>query len=168
MNDGGNEMRKVAILTLGFHPRPLEHVMHEKKPDVCYVVTSENGLKHVAEEHGYNETNLVVLTAAAKKSKCKLQIFKCDAFDPESIGDSIGKVLEQLKPDDQVMINYSGGTQAMSLVLGSVAIVLSRIMEIQILYSTRSPGGKEKLLDHSKKLSELFHKLYEIVPSMPR
>lgn len=161
-------MRNVAILTLGFHPRPLEHIIEIKKPNICFVVSSDNGLNHVATEHGYDAANSVVLKRAAAKTKCKLNIVKCDPFDPESIGDALGQVLEQLKSDDQLLINYSGGTQAMSLVLGSVAIVLSRIMSIQILYSTRTPGGKEKILDHSKELRELFHRLYEIVPGLPK
>lgn len=161
-------MRKVAILTLGFHPRPLEHIIAVKKPNICYVVSSDSGLKYIANEHGYTKPNMAVIKDAAKKARCKAEVYICDPFDPESIGDSIGKVLELLKPNDQVMINYSGGTQAMSLVMGSVAIVLSRIMKIQILYSTKAPGGKEILLDHSEKLRELFHKLYEIVPSIPR
>ncbi|MEW6222046.1 MAG: hypothetical protein AB1476_01815 [Candidatus Hadarchaeota archaeon] len=155
---------KVAILTLGFHPRPLEHIIQIRKPNVCYLVASPDGLKYTASEHGYKKPNSVVLQEAARKARCKLQIVPCDAFDPESIGDALGKVLEKIKPSDEVTINYSGGTQAMSLVLGSVAIILSRIMPIKVLYSTRSPGGKEKILDHTDALKELFHKLYEIVP----
>ena len=159
-------MRKVAILTLGLHPRPLELVILKKRPKICHVVAGEDGLKYVAREQGYEKSNLEVLKAAAKKVKAKLQIYQCDPFDPESIGDALGQILENLKPDDRVMINYSGGTQAMSLVLGSVAIVLSRIMQVDILYSTRTAKGEEKIYDHSEVLKELFHKLYEIVPNI--
>jgi len=161
-------VRKVAILTLGLHPRALELVITRKKPKVCHVVAGDDGLKYVAKEQGYNVPNSEVLKAAAKRAKSKLIIYKCDPFDPESIGDAVGQILENLKPDEQVMINYSGGTQAMSLVLGSVALVLTRVMPIQILYSTKTIKGEEKIYDHSDVLKELFHKLYEIVPGIMR
>ncbi len=161
-------MRKIAILTLGLHPRALELVILRKKPDVCHVVAGEDGLRYVAVEQGYKISNHEVLKNVAKRVKAKLHIYKCDPFDPESIGDALGQILENLKPDDRVMINYSGGTQAMSLVLGSVAIVLSRIMPVQILYSTKTLEGEEKIYDHSEVLKELFHKLYEIVPGIMR
>lgn len=155
-------------MTLGLHPRPIEHIIEEKRPDVCYLVASEDGLKYTAREQGYEKPNLNVIRTAARKARCKLSIHYCDPFDPESIGDALGAVLERIKPEDEVIINYSGGTQVMSLVLGSVAIVLSRIMPIQILYSTARPGKREKILDHSRELRELFHRLYEIVPGLPK
>ncbi len=157
-------MKKVAILTLGLHPRPLEHILMTRRPGECHLVASEDGLRYVAREHGYTKPNSRVLREAARKARCKLYIYKCDPFDPESIGDALGKILERIKMDDEVTINYSGGTQAMSLVLGSVAIVLTRIMPVRVLYSTRFPGGKEKIYDHTQALKELFRKLYEIVP----
>jgi len=155
---------RVAILTLGFHPRPLEHIILTKKPQVCYIVTSSEGLKYTASEHGYKKPNSVVLQDAARKARCKINILRCDPFDPESIGDAIGQIMEKIKGTDEVTINYSGGTQAMSLVLGSVAIILSRVMPIKVLYSTKTPGGQEKILDHTESLKELFRRLYEIVP----
>jgi hypothetical protein len=56
----------------------------------------------------------------------------------------------------------------MSLVLGSIAVILSRIMPVRVLYSTRTPGGKETIYDHTKVLKELFRKLDEIVPIVPQ
>lgn len=157
-------MRKVTILTLGFHPRALEFVILRKKPKVCYVIASGESLGHIDQSQGYKTSNLRVLKSAARKVNAKLEVYTCDPFDPESIGDALGKVLERLKPDDQVLINYSSGTQAMSLVLGSLAIVLSRIMPVEVLYSTKTEDGKEKIYNHTKVLKELFHKLYEIAP----
>ena len=155
---------RVAILTLGFHPRPLEHIILTKKPQVCYIVTSQEGLRYTASEHGYKKPNSVVLQDAARKVRCKINTLRCDPFDPESIGDAIGQIMEKIKSTDEITINYSGGTQAMSLVLGSVAIILSRVMPIKVFYSTKAPGGKEKILDHTESLKELFRRLYEIVP----
>lgn len=155
---------KKAILTLGLHPRPLEHVILTQRPKECHVVASEEGLRYVAKEYGYTKPNSAVLREAARRARCKLRLYRCDPFDPESIGDALSKILEQVKLDDEVTINYSGGTQAMSLVLGSVAVVLTRIMPVRVLYSTRFPGGKEKTYDHTRVLKDLFRKLYEIVP----
>jgi hypothetical protein len=159
---------KVAILTLGFHPRPLEHVITTQKPDACHVITSPEGLHYVASEHGYKKTNAQVLRDATKRARCKLKIHFCDPFDPDSIGDAVGTVLARLKPRDKVIINYSGGTQAMSLVLGSIAVVLSEFVPVKLLYSTRLPRGKEKIFDHTKGLNNLFRKLHEIVPELTR
>lgn len=156
---------KVAILTLGFHPRPLEHIILTQRPKECHVVASEDGLRYIASEHGYTKPNSTVLNEAAGRARCKLHLYRCDPFDPESIGDALSKILKKIKPDDEVAINYSGGTQAMSLVLGSVAVVLTRIMPVRVLYSTRSPGGREKIFDHTQALRDLFRRLYEIVPS---
>jgi hypothetical protein len=155
---------KVAILTLGFHPRPLEHIILTQRPKECHVVTSEEGLSYIASERGYTKPNSTVLKEAARRVRCKLNLYRCDSFDPESIGDAISKILEKIKSDDEVTINYSGGTQAMSLVLGSVAVVLTRIMPVRVLYSTRSPGGKEKIFDHTQALRDFFHRLHDVVP----
>jgi len=159
---------KVTILTLGFHPRPLEHILLSQKPNECHLIASDDGLKYIASEHGYTEQNSVVLKSVAKKVRCKLNVYRCDPFNPESIGDALSKILKKIDIDDDVTINYSGGTQAMSLVLGSIAVILSRIMPVRVLYSTRTPGGKEKIYDHTKVLKELFRKLDEIVPIVPQ
>ncbi len=157
---------KVAIVTLGFHPRPVEHIMLIKRPDECHVIASVEGLRYTASEHGYKKPNSAVLKEAARRTRCRLFLHRCDPFDPESVGDALSEVLSRIKIDDEVIINYSGGTQAMSLVLGSVAIVLSRIMPIQVLYSIRTPSGEEKVLDHTRIIRELFRKLYDIVPRL--
>jgi hypothetical protein len=158
---------KVAILALGFHPRPLEHILLSQKPNECHLIASDDGLRHIASEHGYTKQNSVVLKSVAKRVRCKLNVYRCDLFNPESIGDALGKILKKIDLDDDVTINYSGGTQAMSLVLGSVAVILSNIMPVRILYSTRALGGKENIYDHTKMLKELFRKLDEIVPIVP-
>ncbi|HDI12779.1 MAG: hypothetical protein DRN83_02035 [Hadesarchaea archaeon] len=157
---------KVAIMTLGFHPRPVEHIMLTKRPDECHVIASVEGLRYTASEHGYKKPNSAVLKKAAHRARCKLFFHRCDPFDPESVGDALSKVLDRIKIDDEVIINYSGGTQAMSLVLGSVAIVLSRMMPLQVLYSIRTPDGEEKILDHTEVIRELFRKLYDVVPRL--
>lgn len=157
-------MKKIAILTLGLNPRPICHLMSKRKPQECHVVASLEGLRFVAREHSYTKTNLAVIREASKRTGCKLYLYKCDPFDPESIGDAIGKILARVRIDDELTINYSGGTQAMSLVLGSVALVLSRIMPVRVLYSTMLPNGKEKVLDHTQVLKDLFRRLYKLVP----
>lgn len=157
---------KVAILTLGFHPRPLEHVIATQRPDVCHVVTSPEGFHYVASEHGYKKSNARVLRDVSKRTRCKLKVHFCDPFDPDSISNAVGVVLTKLKPRDKVIINYSGGTQAMSLVLGSIAVVISNLVCVKLLYSTRLPQGKEKIFNHTKGLNNLFRKLHKIVPEL--
>lgn len=157
---------KVAILTLGFHPRPLEHVIITQKPDVCHVIASPEGLGYIASEHGYKKSNATVLRDAAKRARCKLKIYLCDPYSPKSISDAVGAIITKFKPRDKVTINYSGGTQAMSLVLGSVAVVISKFTSVKILYSTRVPQGKEKIYDHTRELNDLFQMLYEAIPEL--
>ncbi len=157
---------KVAILTLGFHPRPVEHILFTEQPNVCHVIASEEGLNYVASEHGYIKPNSTVLKEAARRAHCKIRFYKCDPFDPESIGNALSRALAQINIDDEVIINYSGGTQAMSFVLGSVALVLTRIMPIRVLYSVRTSDGKEKIFDHTQTIRDLFRKLYDIVPKI--
>lgn len=156
---------KVAILTLGFHPRPVEHILASYQPNECHVVASEEGLGYVASEHGYKKPNSTVLKEAARRARCELHLYRCDPFDPESVGYALSKILEQINIEDEVVINYSGGTQAMSFVLGSVALLLTRIMPLRVLYSVRTPKGKEKIFDHTAALKDLYRKLYDIVPS---
>lgn len=157
---------KIGIFALGLHPKPLELLMEKRKFDICHIIASKDGLSYVAKEHGYTIPNSQVLKKAASRGKTKIKIYECDPFDPESISDAIGQIIEQIKMEDEVAINYSSGTQVMSLILGSVAIVLSRIMPVRILYSTRPVSGKEQILDHTKALKDLFSRLYEIVPAI--
>ncbi|HID60694.1 MAG TPA: hypothetical protein EYP46_02405 [Hadesarchaea archaeon] len=115
---------------------------------------------------GTKKPNSAVLKKAAHRARCKLVLYRCDPFDLESVGNALSKILEGIKVDDEVVINYSGGTQAMSLVLGSVAVVLSRIMPVRVLYSIRTPEGRGKILDHTEVIKELFRKLYDVVPRL--
>ncbi|MEM3519448.1 MAG: hypothetical protein QW179_00490 [Candidatus Hadarchaeales archaeon] len=157
---------KVGIFALGLHPRPIELLLEKRKFDICHLIASKDGLGYVAKEHGYSIPNSQVVKKAAAKGRSKLKIYECDPFDPESISDALGQILEQLKMNDEVTINYSSGTQVMSLILGSVAIVLSRIMPVKIIYSTKAVSGKEEILDHTEALKDFFSRLQEIVPAI--
>jgi len=152
-------------MALGLQPRPVVHFVTTQRPQECHLIASAEGLRYIAREQGYTKSNLSIIKEAGKKVKSKIFIYECDAFSPESIGDAVSKILERMKIDDEVDINYSGGTQAMSLVLGSVAVVLSRIMPLKMFYSTKAKNGKEKLLDHTGVIKELFRRLYELVPT---
>ena len=68
-------MRKIAILTLGLHPRALELVILRKKPDVCHVVAGEDGLRYVAVDQGYKISNHEVLNNVAKRVQAKPHIY---------------------------------------------------------------------------------------------
>lgn len=90
-------------------------------------------------------------------------ICKCNPFDIDSIRNAFGGVIQKLRPDDEVVINYAGGTHTMSLVMGAVAVLLSRVTPIRIVYSTRTPDGKESLLDHTEPLGDFFGTLGEVL-----
>ena len=157
-------MKKIAIMALGLQPRSVVHFMATVKPREFHLIASDWGLSYTAGEQGYTNSNRAVLEEASKKLGFELFTYKCDPFDPVSIGDAVSKILERVKIEDEVDLNYSGGTQAMSLVLGSLAVGLLRIMPVRVLYST-SLFGEENIADHTKILKELIKRLYELHPS---
>jgi len=128
------------------------------------LIVSEWSLNYVAKEQGYAKPNIEILKETAQQVGSQLFVYECDPFDPESIEDAVHRILERVKINDWVDINYSGGTQAMSLVLGSVAVLLLNKMPVKVLYSTSSQEGVN-IFDHTKTLKKLFKKRYKLVSS---
>ena len=157
-------MKKIAIMALGLQPRSVVHFMSTRKPQEFHLIASDWGLSYIAKEQGYTSSNRTVLEEAGKQAGPVLFIYKCDPFDPESIENAVSKILERVRVKDEVDINYSGGTQAMSLVLGSVAILLLRKMPVKVFYSTSLSGGVN-IFDHTKTLKKLFRRRYKLIPS---
>ncbi len=157
-------MKKIAIMALGLQPLSVVHFLSQRRPQEFHVIASEWSLNYTAKEQGYAKPNLAVLEEAAKQAGTGLFIYRCDPFDPESIDEAVDKILKRVKVSDEVDINYSGGTQAMSLVLGSVAILLLSKMPVKVLYST-SLGGGVSIADHTKTLKKLFKRRYRLIPS---
>jgi len=115
----------------------------------------------VASSFGYTAKNEDVVTKAAKKTNSKVVFQKCNVFEPKSIGAAIGEIIRSIKPNDEVVINYTGGAASVKLLLGASAVVLSRFLPIRIIYALRYKGGLEKYVDQTKELVEIFRSLYE-------
>lgn len=152
---------KILLQGLGEVPATIEFALEKTKPDVTYIVCSEYQKKAVASGAGYTHSNEAVIEKVAKKVGAKVVFQVCDIFDPRSVGDAIGKILREVKPKDEVIINYTGGAASVKLLLGASAVVLSRFLPIKIVYALRYKGGIEVFKDQTKELKEIFTQLYE-------
>jgi len=149
-------MTKIAISGLDENPTAEKVVLEKVKPELAYILCSDYLLEYVAKDAGYTEPNQAVIEKTAKSTGTKVEFKKCNVFDPKSVGEMMGGILRELKPEDEVSINYSEGSATVKLVLGATAVGLSKYMpSIQILYADAAA-----LLDHTKALKELFKLLY--------
>jgi len=151
---------KVAIQGLGEIPTTVELVLTREMPDVSYIICSDYQLKYIAKRAGYGEPNEQVIKAAVKKDKTKVIFLKCDVFDPSSVWDTIAKVLREINlKKDEVIVNYTGGSAVVKLLLGTLGVMLLTMMKGKILYAIRYPGGVELTSNHTDILKEIFRKL---------
>lgn len=116
-------------------------------------------MKLVASTAGYKESNESVIKEAARKVNAKLVLKKCDTFDPRAVGVAIGEVLKNIEKDDQVIVNYTGGTAVVRLILGAVGVALAMFMKTKIIYSIDYPGGIKVAADHTEALKDIFREL---------
>jgi len=151
---------KVLIQSLGEVPATIELALEKEKPDITYIICSDYQMKDVASSAGYKKSNEKVIKKAAEKAGTKVVFEVCNTLEPKSISEAIGKVVKQIKPDDDVAINYTGGTAGVKLLLGATAVVLSRILPIRIIYSVRYKGGIEVFKDQTEELRDIFKQLY--------
>jgi hypothetical protein len=152
---------KVLIQSLGEVPATIEFALEEERPDITYIICSDYQLKSIAKAADYKKSNEAVIKEAAKKTGAKVEFKLCDTLEPKSISKAIGEVIEQIKPGDDVTINYTGGTAGVKLLLGATAVVLSRILPIRIIYSVKYKGGIEVFKDQTEELREIFKQLYD-------
>ena len=152
---------KILIQGLGEVPATVEFALEKEKPDVTHIICSEFQMKNVASSGGYIEPSQVVVERAAQKSNTKVMWQKCDIFDIRSVGEAISRVLKEIKPGDEIIINYTGGAASVRLLLGASAVVLSRFMPVRIIYALRYKGGVEIFKDQTEELKKIFKQLYE-------
>jgi len=152
---------KVLIQSLGEVPATIELALEKEKPDLTYIICSDYQMKNVASSAGYKKPNEEVIKKAAEKTGTKVVFQVCDTLEPKSISEAIGKVIKQIKPEDQVTINYTGGSAGVKLLLGATAVVLSRILPIRIIYSVRYKKGIEVFKVQTDELREIFKQLYD-------
>jgi len=120
-------------------------------------------MKNIASAGGYTEPSQVVVERAAQKCDTKAVWRMCYIFDIRSVGDAISKVFSEIKPGDDIVINYTGGAASVKLLLGASAVVLSRIMLIRTIYALRYKGGIEVFKDQTEELKGIFKRLYEFL-----
>ncbi|MDI6820340.1 MAG: hypothetical protein QMC89_05500 [Candidatus Hodarchaeaceae archaeon] len=152
---------KILIQGLGEVPIPIELALKKEKPDVTYILCNKYQMKNVAKSAGYKKSSSAVIEEVAKKTGTKVVFQLCDIFSLQSVSDAIGQVIKQVKPNDEVVINYTGGAASVKLLLGATAVVLSRFLSIKIIYALRLDDGKEVVRDQTEELQEIFKQLYE-------
>ncbi|MDI6643173.1 MAG: hypothetical protein QMD95_03885 [Candidatus Hodarchaeaceae archaeon] len=152
---------KVLIQGLGEVPATIEYALEKERPDLTHIICSEFQMKNVASAGGYTEPSQVVVERAARKYNTKVIWQTCDIFDIRSVGEAISRVFREIKPDDEIVINYTGGAASVKLLLGASAVVLSRMLPIRIVYALRYKGGIEVYKDQTDELKAIFKQLYE-------
>jgi hypothetical protein len=148
---------KVAIQGLGEIPKTIELVLKKEKPDVTYIICSDYQLKHVASDVGYKKPNKEIIEDVAKKTKTEVKFQKCDVFRPKSVSKAIRQVLGQIDQDnDKVIVNYTGGSALVRVLLGATGVVLSSIMDARLVYAIKYPKGLSVQENHTKMLRDIF------------
>lgn len=79
----------------------------------------------------------------------------------KAVGAAIAEVIRELKPTDDIIINYTGGATSVKLILGASAIVLTKFLPIRIIYALRYKGGIEVFKDQTEELKAIFKQLYK-------
>lgn len=160
---------KVAIQGLGEVPTTIELVLKKEKPDVTYIICSDYQLKYVASDAGYKEPNKEVIERAAKKTKTEVKFQKCNVFKPKSVSGTIRQILGQIDHDeDEVVINYTGGSALVRVLLGATGVVLSSIMDARLVYAIKYPKGLTLQENHTKMLRDIFPDELQVLFSLKK
>ncbi len=148
---------KVAIQGLGEVPTTIELVLEKEKPDVTYILTSDFQLKYVAAHAGYKKANEVVIKKIGEKTGTKIVFKECDCFNPRSIAETITEVLQEIGVErDEIIINYTGGTSVVRLLLGATGFMLSGFANVKLVYAIRYPKGIRIEVDQTDMIKEVF------------
>jgi len=151
---------KIAVQGLGTVPTTVIVVLEREKPDVSYVICSDYQLKHVAKDAGFKKSNEEVIKEKAEKLGCQVEFKVCDVFDPTAVGEVLGEILGGLDPKkDELVVNYTGGTAVVRLLLGTMGVVISNIMKGRVVYAIKYPGGLDVSRDHTEALKSIFERL---------
>jgi homoserine dehydrogenase len=151
---------KIAIQGLGEVPSALLFVLEREKPEACHIICSDYQLKYVAKHAGYDKSNERVLEEAAERLGVDVIFHLCDVFDPSAVGEELGKILEKVDSEkDELIVNYTGGSAVVKLLLGAVGVLLSTVMKAKVIYAIKYPHGMEISRDHTEVLKGLFKRL---------
>jgi hypothetical protein len=148
---------KVAIQGLGEVPATVELVLKREKPDLTYIVCSDFQLKHIAAQAGYNKTNERVLKDVAKKMGTKVIFCKCDVFNPKFVSKIIRQILQKIDiKKDEIIVNYTGGSSVVRLLLGTIGIMLAGFARVKLIYAIQYPKGIKIETNQTEVLKEVL------------
>ncbi len=151
---------RVAIQGLGESPTTVLMVLEKERPNISHIICSDYQLKYVAKKAGMNRTNEEVINEVAKETGVDVKYHICDVFDPQSVGDILGEIIGKLNPKtDELVINYTGGTAVVRLLLGTMGVVISTVMKAKVIYAIKYPDGIEIAKDHTNVLNDIFERL---------
>jgi homoserine dehydrogenase len=151
---------KVAIQGLGEVPTTLVYILERERPEVSHVVCSDYQLKFVCKAAGYDKHNEEIIKEAGEKLGIKIIFHLCDVFNPSAVGEELGKILDEVDPKrDELIINYTGGSAIVKLLLGVVGVVLSTVMKARVVYAIKYPEGIELSENHTDVLKDIFKRL---------
>jgi hypothetical protein len=153
---------KVLIQGLGEVPATVEFAIEKEKPDVTYIFCSQFQMRSTATSCGYKRPSKDVIERTAKRFKTKVVWRPCDIFDVKSIGEALTKTFKEIKPTDEVLVNYTGGAASVKLLLGVSAILLSRKIPIKIIYALRYKAGTEIYINQTDDLKEIFKRFQRL------
>ncbi|MEM3402283.1 MAG: hypothetical protein QXH08_03545 [Candidatus Hadarchaeales archaeon] len=154
---------KVLIQGLGEVPAPAEFAIEKEKPAVTYILCNEYLLNKVPPTKEYRRPNKETIERVAKKFKTKVVWEICDVFDIGSVAEAMGRILKQIKPKDEIVINYTGGAANVKLMLGICGVILSRIMNVKLVYALRYKGGQEIYKVETDELKAIWDELSRFV-----
>ena len=149
---------KVLIQGLGEVPATIETALQKEKPKVTYILCSNYQLNYIARARGYTKPNKEVVEEVARKVGAKVVFKRCNVFDPASINEAIRAILGEIDPyEDEVIINYAGGSAPVMLFLGVLGVELARITtKTKILYAIHYPKGMKMAANQTEKLQEFL------------
>lgn len=148
---------KVAIQGLGEVPATIELVLEKERPDITYILTSDFQLKYVASHAGYKRTNKDLIQEVGRRTGTKVVFKECDCFNPRSVAKAITEVLQKIDIErDEIIINYTGGTAVVRLLLGATGFMLSGFANVRLVYAIRYPKGPTITFDQTDVIKEVF------------
>jgi hypothetical protein len=153
---------KVLIQALGEVPATVQFAIEKERPDITYVLSSPYQMRNIAASCGYAEPSKVIIEKTAKRFKTKVVWQPCDPFDVKSVGEALVKVFKEIKPTDEVLVNYTGGAASVKLLLGVSAILRSRKLPTKIIYALRYKAGTEIYMNQTEDLKEVFNTLRKL------
>lgn len=117
----------------------------------------------MCERWDFEEPNKEVVKAAAEAAGTELVIKKCDPFDLDEITDTIAGILEEISDEaDEVLVNYTGGSANLRVVLGFTGVTLTRLCPTKIIYAVGYPSGPKTVTNNAEKLKDIYRKLNKL------